>query len=194
MCIRSTLDLTSRSLVVLISEHQDSVEPITKTIKDAAYVLYAIAGRDAHDNYTFTIPSVPDYVAACNISSLVGKRIDIPRNVIPLNLRTEDSLTAFEAAVKILKEADAIVVDNTNYTVPPFSFQNQDFILFADFATNVAEYLSKLSTNPEKVYNVADFANFTRLFKVEEYPDRNILFWHEVLAADSRANNTTPEF
>ncbi len=194
MGIRPTLGLTSRSLVVPISEHQDSVGPITKTVKDAAYVLHAIAGRDAHDNYTFTIPSVPDYVAACNTSSLVGKRIGIPRNAIPPDLRSGDSLAAFEAAVKILKEAGAIVVDNTNYTVPPFSFESQDFILFADFAINVAEYLSKLSTNPEKVYNVADLANFTRLFKAEEYPDRNILFWDGVLAAGPRANNTTPEF
>ncbi len=66
MSIRPTLDLTSRSLVILISEHQDSVEPITRTVKDAAYVLQTIASEDAHDNYIFTIPSVPDYVAACN--------------------------------------------------------------------------------------------------------------------------------
>lgn len=194
MGIRPTLGLTSRSLVIPISEHQDSVGPMARTVKDAAYVLHAIAGRDASDNYTSTIPSVPDYVAACNTSSLVGKRIGIPRNAIPPNLRTGPSLTAFEAAVKILKQAGAIVVDNTNYTLPVFSFETQDFILNADFATNVQQYLSKLTANPEKVYNVADLTNFTRRFKAEEYPDRNTLIWDLILAAGPRANNTTPEF
>lgn len=167
---------------------------MAKTVKDAAYVLQGIAGRDAADNYTSAIPSIPDYVAACNISSLIGKRIGIPRNAIPENLRTGPGLIAFEAAVSTLKQAGAIIVDNTNYTLPPYSFEAQDFILFADFATDLPKYLSKLSANPEKVYNVADIFNFTRRFKAEEYPDRNALFWDQTLALGPRANNTTPEF
>lgn len=192
--IRPTLGLTSRSLVVPFSEHQDAVGPMAKTVKDAAYVLQAIVGRDAGDNYTSAIPSVPDYVAACNTSNLVGKRIGIPRNAIPDNLRYGPSLIAFEAAISTLKRAGAIVVDNTNYTLPPYSFEDQDFILFADFATDLSQYLVKLSSNPEKVYNVADILNFTRRFKAEEYPDRNTLFWDGTLALGDRANNTTPEF
>lgn len=170
------------------------VGPIAKTMKDAAYVLHAIAGRDASDNYTFTIPSVPDYVAACDISSLVGKRIGIPRNAIPSHLRSGSVLTAFETAINILKQAGAIVIDNTNYTLPVFSYEIRDFILYADFAVNVQQYLSKLTVNPQKIYNVADIRNFTRSFKAEEYPDRNTLFWDETIVAGPRANNTTPEF
>lgn len=192
--IRPTVGLTSRSLVVPFSEHQDAVGPMAKTVKDAAYVLQAIAGKDAGDNYTSAIPSVPDYVAACNVSSLIGKRIGIPRNAIPDNLRNGPGLIAFEAAVSVLKQAGAIIVDNTNYTLPPYSFEDQDFILFADFATNLPQYLSKLSSNPAKVYNVADILNFTQRFRAEEYPDRNTLFWDETLALGPRANNTTPEF
>lgn len=164
--------------------------PIAKTVKDAAYVLQAIAGRDAGDNYTFAIPSVPDYVAACNTSSLIGRRIGIPRNAIPENLKNGPNLIAFEAAINTLKEAGAIIVDNTNYTLPPFSFEDQDFILQADFAIDLPQYLSKLSTNPEKVYDVADVLNFTRRFKAEEYPDRNTLFWDQTLARGPKANNT----
>ena len=190
--IRPTVGLTSRSLVVPASEHQDTVGPMTKTVKDAAYVLQSIAGRDAGDNYTSN-SIVSDYIAACNTSSLVGKRIGIPRNAIPPGT-AEPLLTAFEAALEILKQAGAIVVDNTNYTLPPFSFEEQDFILFADFATDISQYLSKLSANPNRIYNVADIVNFTQVTKAEEYPDRNTLFWDEILASGPRANNTTPEF
>jgi hypothetical protein len=77
--------------------------------------------------------------------------------------------------LKVLKKVGAIVVGNTNYTVSSFSFENHDFILFADFAINVAEYFSKLSTDSQKVYNVADLVNFSRRFKAEKYPDRNTL-------------------
>ena len=174
--IRPTLGLTSRSLVVPLSEHQDVVGPIAKSVKDAAYVLQAIAGRDVDDNYTSTIPSIPDYAAACNASSLVGKRIGIPRNAIPSDLRASPVLAAFEAAINVLKQAGAIVIENTNYTLPAFSFETQDFLLQADFATDLPRYLAQLTTNPENVHSVADITNFTRRFKAEEYPDRDIKF------------------
>lgn len=55
---------------------------MARTVKDAAYVLQAIAGKDPYDNYTSAIPRIPlpDYVAACKLSSLKGKRIGVPRN------------------------------------------------------------------------------------------------------------------
>ena len=57
---------------------------MARSVKDAAYLLQAIAGMDPYDNYTSAIPydPLPDYVAACNFSGLQGKRIGIPRNVI----------------------------------------------------------------------------------------------------------------
>jgi amidase len=54
--IKPTVGLTSRSLVIPISEHQDTVGPMARTVKDAAYILQAIAGPDQYDNYTSAIP------------------------------------------------------------------------------------------------------------------------------------------
>ncbi|KAK3952545.1 amidase signature domain-containing protein [Pseudoneurospora amorphoporcata] len=68
--IKPSVGLTSRYLVVPISQHQDTVGPMARTVKDAAYLLSAIVGPDPHDNYTSTIPfsedKVPDYVGACD--------------------------------------------------------------------------------------------------------------------------------
>lgn len=82
--IKPTVGLTSRSLVIPISEHQDTVGPMVRTVKDAAYVLQAIAGKDPYDNYTSAIPRtpLPDYVAACKLSGLKGKRIGVPRDYL----------------------------------------------------------------------------------------------------------------
>lgn len=48
--IKPRVGLTSRHLVVPISEHLDTIRPIARTVRDAAHVLAAIAGHDANDN------------------------------------------------------------------------------------------------------------------------------------------------
>ncbi|KAI6130571.1 hypothetical protein EV401DRAFT_585359 [Pisolithus croceorrhizus] len=65
-----------------ISEHQDTVGPLTRSVTDATVVLSIIAGPDPNDDYTLAQPSpVPDYTLALNTSSLVGKRLCVPRTV-----------------------------------------------------------------------------------------------------------------
>lgn len=69
----------------------DTVGPMTKTVKDSAYVLQSIAGVDPHDNYTSAIPSQTDldFVAACKLSALAGARLGVPRNVIFTHVRQQ---------------------------------------------------------------------------------------------------------
>ena len=108
--IKPTVGLTSRSLVIPISQRQDTVGPIARTVKDAAYVLQVIAGKDPYDNYTLAQPfdTPPNYVAACNFSSLRGKRIGIPRNVIDPSEEPDGTvIAAFNAAVETIKKAGA---------------------------------------------------------------------------------------
>ena len=50
--IKPTVGLTSRAGVIPESAHQDSVGAFGKTVRDATYVLDAIYGPDARDNYT----------------------------------------------------------------------------------------------------------------------------------------------
>ncbi|KAF7888777.1 hypothetical protein EAF00_009077 [Botryotinia globosa] len=84
--VKPTVGLTSRHLVVPVSEHMDTIGPMTKTVKDAAYVLHSIADVDHLDNYTSAIPYGTDsnFVNACNISALKATRLGVPRNVISL--------------------------------------------------------------------------------------------------------------
>ena len=198
--IKPTVGLTSRNLVIPISEHQDTIGPLARTVKDAAYVLQAIAGKDSQDNYTLAQPfdSPPDYVAACKFSAFRGARIGIPRNLIDSSQEPDASvLTAFESAIILIKEAGATVVDNTNVTafaLDEFNNGNSStIVLNADFVTDLPKsYLSKLTSNPQNVQNVADVSNFTRSFPPEDYPDRNTGVWDEALALGF--DNTSPEF
>lgn len=198
--IKPTVGLTSRFLVVPISQRQDTVGPMARTVKDAAYVLQAIAGKDPLDNYTLAQPfdTPPDYVAACNFSSLRGKRIGIPRNLIdPTEEPDNTVVNAFNAAVLTIKHAGATIVDNTNitaYALDQYDNGNSStIVLEADFVSDLpGEYLSKLVYNPENVHDLAEVSNFTHHFPQEDYPDRDTGVWDAALALGF--NNTSPEF
>ncbi|KAG7002218.1 tRNA(thr) (cytosine(32)-N(3))-methyltransferase [Physcia stellaris] len=197
--IKPTVGLTSRALVIPISQRQDTVGPMARTVRDAAYLLQAIAGRDPDDNYTSAIPFdvLPDYVGACNYSSLRGKRFGIPRNIIYDEPGDEPVLAAFEAAVQLIKRAGGIIIDNTNITAYAldqyFNGNASSIVLDADFVSDLpGEYLSKLTYNPQNVQDLADLSNFTHEYAPEDYPDRNTAVWDESLALGY--GNTDPRF
>ena len=196
--IKPTVGLTARDLVIPISSHQDTVGPMTRTVKDAAYLLSAIAGYSPYDNYTSAIPfnTIPDYVAACRYDALKGKRVGIPRNVLDgAPPGTEPILNAFEAIIPLLKSAGAIIVDNANFTGLD-DLNNSTYetvILEADFITDLpGEYLSKLTYNPQNINNVAQLTNFTHANPLEDWPGRDTEIWEEALSLGF--DNTSPEF
>ena len=194
--IKPTTGLTSRYLVIPISEHQDTIGPMARSVKDAAYVLQAIAGKDEHDNYTSAIPGpIPNYVSACNYAAFAGARIGVARNVLEIWRKYTDPpvLTAFEEAVKQIKEAGATIVD-ANFTAFEQwqSDGNETLVLNADFLIDLANYFSKLTVNPLGIENLAEERYFTRHFPLEKYPKRDTGVWDTALKQGW--NNTSPKF
>ncbi|PSS28134.1 hypothetical protein M430DRAFT_24495 [Amorphotheca resinae ATCC 22711] len=189
--IKPTVGLTSRSLVIPISEHQDTIGPMARSVTDAAYILSIIAGKDASDNYTSAQPwdTPPDYTRSLNFSSLRGARIGIPRNGITASNTSQPISDAFEAAIQVIKNAGATVVDNTNFSAwdayvadSSASLGSESIVLDADFVSNLAHYLSQLTSNPNGIKSLADEANFTHAFKPEAYPSRDTAIWDQALS------------
>lgn len=199
--IKPSVGLTSRHLVIPISEHQDTVGPMTRTVKDAAYILQAIAGSDTNDNYTSAIPnngSVPDYVSACRTDALKGARIGVARNVLDIWRSFTDApvLDAFEEAVAEIEAAGAVVVE-ANFT----GFEawqsdgNSTLVLNADFLANLRDYFSELTYNPNNITNLAQLTTFTHTFPAEDYPDRDTAVWDGPDGALTQGwDNTDPRF
>ncbi|KAK4545436.1 hypothetical protein LTR36_002786 [Oleoguttula mirabilis] len=197
--IKPSVGLTSRYLVIPISEHQDTIGPMARSVKDAAYILQAIAGPDSYDNYTSAIPwansTAPDYVAACNYNAFAGARIGVARNVIDIWGAYTDApvLEAFNEAIKQIEAAGATIVD-ANFT----AFEqwqtdnNETLVLNADFLVDLANYLQELEYNPHGIENLAEERNFTHTFKAEAWPQRDTLVWDGAL--QQGWNNTSPEF
>lgn len=189
--------LTSRHLVIPISEHLDTVGPLARTVKDAAYLLQAIAGTDPRDNYTSIIPDgvVPDYISACDNSTLSGTRLGIPRNVISLlstNI-TGPITEAFERTLELFRAAGATIVEDTNFTAAA-EFLNsklQTVILGADFVVNIHEYLESLRYNPENITTLSELRDLTQSFPLEDFPTRDTGRWDQSL---DNWNNTDARF
>ncbi|GFG21019.1 putative amidase C869.01 [Aspergillus udagawae] len=196
--IKPTVGLTSRYMVIPISERQDTIGPMARTVKDAAMILQAIAGPDTNDNYTLASPfgnRLPNYVAACKLSGLKGKRIGIPRNVInTLGASSAPIVSAFEAAVSVISEAGATIVEDANFTGYDEYLKSSipQTVVAADFISNIASYLSKLKTNPNNLHNLEDIRRFIQHSPLEDYPSRDTGIWD--LALDRGLNNTSPEF
>lgn len=204
--IKPTVGLTSRNLVIPISEHQDTVGPMARTVKDAAYILSAIAGEDPYDNYTSAIPfngTLPNYVQACKLGSLAGARIGVARNLMDAsygvdtiaNASSSADLAAFQAALDVLRDAGATVVEGANFTAVEQWFNDsstETIGLDADFIVNLVQYLDELVDNPNGITDLATETAFTHGFPAEDWPDRDTAVWDGALARGF--NNTSPQF
>jgi amidase len=183
--------------VIPISQHQDTIGPLTRTVKDVAHILQAIAGVDPLDNYTSTIPGgiIPDYISACNSSALFASRLGIPRNVISLlsDNTTRPMIKAFEQALRVMQAAGATIIEDTNFTAA-VEFMDSSLptiILCADFVVSLQNYLGSLTYNPRNITSLADLRKFTQSFPLENYPVRDTGLWDQAL---DNWNNTDPLF
>lgn len=181
--LRPTVGLTSRYLVVPISERHDAIGPLARTVKDAAALLAAVAGRDAHDNYTAMIPNegrVPDYVAACKDADLEGVRVGVYR---------PDTTEDHNAALRVLEDQGATIVDNVEM---PGVTNISDVVdlLNADFVANIAAYLQGLTTNPNNLTNLAELRAWTMSDSREN--SEGTWLWDQALRLPF--SNTSPEF
>lgn len=124
--------------MVPISQNQDTIGPLTRSMTDAAIVLSIIAGPDAADNFTLVQPSpIPDYTKALNPNALRGKRIGIPRIGFTDARSGIDAVVnaSFNAALDVIRGLGATIVDPADLpTAAEISAsKNETFVLDVDF-------------------------------------------------------------
>ncbi|EJD02000.1 amidase signature enzyme [Fomitiporia mediterranea MF3/22] len=174
--IKPTVGLTSRTGVIPVSKHQDTVGPLARSVADAAAVLSVIAGPDPNDNFTLAQPvPAPDFSRALDANALQGARIGVPRRVF-LN----DSISgndpfvnqAFEEAIRTIEGLGATVVDPADLPSAdeiPVS-KNESLVLAVDFKVQINAYFNALLKNPTGVRNLADLIAFDNADAVLEEP------------------------
>lgn len=180
---------------------------MARTVKDAAYLLQAIAGPDKYDNYTSAIPlantstsinGLPDYVSACRFDALKGARLGYPSNVIALyngTARYAPVLSAFNGMISVLRAAGAEIVDAPFTGLAEYRASgNSSIVLGADFRTDLKNYLDELKTNPQHIKNEADLRNWTMTHPQEHWSPyaRDVGVWNNSLALGF--GNKSPKF
>ena len=159
--IKPTVGLTSRAGVVPISFTQDTVGPHGRTLADAATVLGALTGVDPRDSKTANSAGhfFSDYRQFLNPNGLAGARIGIARQFTGVTTETD---AVFEAAVQVMRDAGAVVIDPVE--IPSFDEFNADqseiIVLIFEFKRDLNAYLATRSGVP--VGSLADVIQFNR--------------------------------
>jgi amidase len=162
---KPTVGLVSRTHVIPISHSQDTPGPMTRTVREAALVLSAIAGSDPADSQTAEADRrKTDYAAALDAGALRGKRIGVLR--FATGFGTNE---AFEEALGVLKAQGATLVDIDKAEGRQEMGQNQLKVLLTELKAGLAAYLA---TTPSavRVRTLADVIAFNKEHAAEEMP------------------------
>jgi len=105
--MKPSVGLVSRTHIVPISATQDTAGPMTRTVRQAAELLSAIAGTDLADPATAEADArKADYAAALDAGSLNGRRLGVMR--FASGFGTDQAL---ERAIAVLKAKGAEIVE-----------------------------------------------------------------------------------
>jgi aspartyl-tRNA(Asn)/glutamyl-tRNA(Gln) amidotransferase subunit A len=106
--LKPTYGRVSRFGLVAFASSLDQIGPLTKTVRDAALLMNAIAGHDPQDSTCLNEP-VPDYVAALD-HDLRGVRLGLPKEYMVEGTDPQVK-AAIGTALKHLNSLGAEIVD-----------------------------------------------------------------------------------
>ena len=135
--MKPTVGLVSRTHIVPISASQDTAGPMTRTVRQAAELLSAIAGSDAADSATAEADARKvDYAAALDAGSLKGKRLGVMR--FAAGFGTDP---AFSAALKLLEARGAVLVEIKEFDDKDIG-KNEFAVLLTELKAGLNAYLA----------------------------------------------------
>jgi amidase len=135
---KPTVGLVSRTHVVPISHSQDTPGPMTRTVRDAALVLNAIAGSDPADPATAEADARRvDYTAALSPNALRGVRIGVMRFASGFGTNGP-----FEEALATLRAQGAVLVDIAEFAGREEIGRNELNVLLTELKVDMNAYLA----------------------------------------------------
>ncbi|MEM6745601.1 MAG: Asp-tRNA(Asn)/Glu-tRNA(Gln) amidotransferase subunit GatA [Pseudomonadota bacterium] len=134
--VKPTYGRVSRWGVVAFASSLDQAGPMTKSVRDAAILLQAMAGHDPKDSTSAPLES-PDFEAAL-AGDVRGKRIGIPREY-RMDGMPDEIEALWSRGADMLRDAGAEIVDvslpHTKYALPAY------YVLApAEASSNLARY------------------------------------------------------
>ncbi len=134
--LKPTYGRCSRWGVVAFASSLDQAGPMTKSVRDAAIMLEAMAGHDPKDSTSSEL-AVPDFEAALT-GDIRGKKIGIPAEY-RLDGMPQDIEDLWSQGIEMMKDAGAQIVDislpHTKYALPAYYV-----VAPAEASSNLARY------------------------------------------------------
>ncbi len=134
--LKPTYGRCSRWGIVAFASSLDQAGPMTKTVRDAAIMLQAMAGHDPKDSTSADLP-LPDFEAAIT-GDIRGKTIGIPKEY-RMDGMPDEIETLWAQGREMLQDAGATIVDislpHTKYALPAYYV-----VAPAEASSNLARY------------------------------------------------------
>lgn len=138
---KPTVGFVSRTHVVPISHTQDTPGPMTRTVRDAAMLMNAIAGSDPLDPATAGADArKPDFTAGLERASLKGVRIGVMRKQVG---NRADLAALFEQALADMQAAGAELVD-IEFEPDSRMYEDSFTVLMFELREDMGKYLASL--------------------------------------------------
>ncbi|HEX3954364.1 MAG TPA: Asp-tRNA(Asn)/Glu-tRNA(Gln) amidotransferase subunit GatA [Stellaceae bacterium] len=135
--LKPTYGRCSRWGIVAFASSLDHPGPMTRTVRDAAIMLGAMAGHDPKDSTSAPVP-VPDYEAALT-GDIRGLRIGIPKEYRADGMNPEVEQLWYKTA-DLLRQAGAEIVDDISLPHTKYSLPAYYIIAPAEASSNLARY------------------------------------------------------
>jgi aspartyl-tRNA(Asn)/glutamyl-tRNA(Gln) amidotransferase subunit A len=134
--LKPTYGRCSRWGIIAFASSLDQAGPMTRTVRDAAIMLSAMAGHDVKDSTSAPL-DVPDFEAVLS-SDIKGLKVGVPKEYRMDGMPPEiDSL--WTKGIEMMKEAGASIIDvslpNTQHALPVYYI-----IAPAEASANLARY------------------------------------------------------
>ena len=166
--IKPTLGIVSRAGIIPIAHSQDTAGPMTRTVRDAAIILGALAGVDPRDDSTNEGrgKSVADYTQFLDKDGLRGMRLGVARKHFGFNERVDKLM---EGLLAEMKKLGAVLVDPADIPTAG-KFDDSEFeVLLYEFKADLNKYLAGLGPKAP-VRSLKDVIAFNEKNREREMP------------------------
>jgi aspartyl-tRNA(Asn)/glutamyl-tRNA(Gln) amidotransferase subunit A len=178
--VKPSYGRVSRFGAVAFASSLDQIGPLTRTVRDSALLMNAIAGRDPRDSTSLDAP-VPDYTKNLG-DDLRGVRIGLPAEYFTEGIHT-DVRDAVTAAIEQLQKLGAEIVDvslpHTEHAISVYYI-----LATAEASANLARFDGvRYGYRAENVRDLADHYGRTREEGFGAEVKRRIILGTYVLSA-----------
>jgi len=155
--IKPTLGLVSRAGIIPIAHSQDTAGPMTRTVRDAAILLAAIAGVDPRDAATADAGRAPKaYASFLDEAGLRGARIGVARKFFGFHPEVDRIM---EGALAEMKRRGAELVDPADIPHTGEYDESELTVLLYELKADLNAYLGSLGPKAS-VRTLADVIAF----------------------------------